>query len=172
MLLKDMTREELELYSYTDITYMILKENKELVEILNHPNVQIKDKKHIVETAFKNRMDDEIVELMLVLLQQGKINEIISIALYYRDIAYEHKGIKIAFVTTAIKMTKDEIRMLKVRLGKQYGCIIEIENLIDPEIIGGVYLQIGDEVTDGTIRGNFERMRKELMNHSVKSEVK
>lgn len=151
---------------------MILKGNRELIGILNHPNIQIKDKKHIVNTAFRNIMDDEIVELMIVLLHQRKINEITSIALYYRDIVYEYKGIKIAYATTAVSMTKDEMHMLKVRLGKQYGCIIEVENLIDPEIIGGVYLQIGDEVTDGTIRGNFERMRKELMSHSVKSEVK
>lgn len=146
---------------------VILKDNYELMEILNHPNIKIEDKKHIIETAFKGKIDNELLELMLVLLQHKKINEIYNIALYYRDIVYEYKGIKIAYITTAVKMTKEEILNLKVRLGKQFGCIIEVENLVDKEIIGGAYLKIGDEVTDGTIRGNFEKMKKELLNYSV-----
>lgn len=146
---------------------VVLRDNNELIEILQHPNVKSKDKRYMIETAFRGRFDDEIVELMLVLLQNGKLNELCNISLYYRDIVYEYKGIKIAYVTTVVEMTKDEILMLKVRLGKQYGCIIEVENLIDKGIIGGAYLKIGDEITDGTIKGSFEKMKKELLNHSV-----
>jgi F-type H+-transporting ATPase subunit delta len=144
----------------------ILKENARLAKILNHPVVQIKDKRYIVNTAFHGRIDNEIINLMMVLIEHGKINELTNIIFHYRDIVYNYKGIKVATATTAVKMTSEEIDMLKKRLENQYGCKIIVENPVDPEIIGGVYLKVGDEAIDGTIRGNFEKMEKELLKFS------
>ena len=146
----------------------VFKDNRELMQILNHPNIQFKDKKDIVYKVLHGRIEDEIIGLLYVLLEHGKINEFIKVNLHYRDIVYQYKGIKIAYVTTAVKITDEEKEILKNNLSRQYACSIEIKNIIDPRIIGGVYLKVGDEVTDGTIRGNFEKMRKELLNQSVR----
>lgn len=146
----------------------IFVQNPEFMQILHHPNLQLTDKKGMIDKAFKGRMDDEIIRLLYVLLDHDKIDEFIKVNLHYRDMVYKYRGIKIAYVTTAVKMDNEEIEDLKIKLSNKYECKIEVQNIIDPGIIGGVYLKIGDEITDDTVRGNFQKMRKLLMNHDMR----
>jgi F-type H+-transporting ATPase subunit delta len=70
---------------------------------------------------------------------------------------------KIAYATTAVKMTNEEIKTIGQKLSDKYNKEIEVQNIIDPEVIGGVYLRLGDRVIDGTIRGKLKDMKKMLL---------
>lgn len=142
----------------------ILVSNFEFMEILRNPSLQMNEKKNIVDRVFRDRIDDEIIRLLYILIDHGKINEFITVNLHYRDMVYNYNGIKTAYVTTAVQMDDEEKKELKTKLSKKYGCTIEIHNIVDPKIIGGVYLKIDDEITDATVRGNFQKMNNTLMN--------
>jgi F-type H+-transporting ATPase subunit delta len=146
----------------------VLVQNPQFMQILRHPNLQLDEKKKMVNKAFKGRIDNEILSLIYILLDHDKIQEFFKVNLHYRDMVYKYKGIKIAYVTTAVKMNDDEIDDIRMRLSKKYACTIEVRNMVDPGVIGGVCLKVEDEITDGTVRGNFEKMRKTLMSHSTR----
>ena len=140
----------------------IISQNEKLMEILTHPAIRSEEKRKIVSDIFENKVEQEILKLLWLLIEHGRMNEIRTIYGEYKKFVYEYKGIKIAFVKTAVPMTEDEKNLLREKLSKKYNNEIEIDQQIDPSIIGGVFLKVDDEVVDGTVRGRLESMKKEL----------
>ena len=141
----------------------VLSDHKDLMELLTHPNIEKKDKKRVVGDIFKDKIDEEIIKLISLLIDHERIKEIKLVYEDYKSLVYEFRGIEVAYVTTAVKMLDSEVNAIKEKLSKKYNCTIEVENIIDEKIIGGVYLRIGDEVIDGTVKGTLEKIRKEIM---------
>lgn len=139
------------------------KDNSELNMFLNHPTINIEDKTSVIENIFKNNVNEDIVKLLILLIEHGRSNEIILVYENLKKLVQEHKGIKVAYATTAVKMTEKEIKDLEDKLSKKYNLTVIVENSVDESIIGGVYLKIDDEVIDGTIKGNLENIQKEVM---------
>jgi F-type H+-transporting ATPase subunit delta len=109
-------------------------------------------------------MDREVINLIMLLIDHGRIHEIGIVYEGLRNTVYDHKGIKIANAYTAIPMDGSEIEALREKLSQKYNSKFEVDNIVDEAVLGGVYLKIGDEVIDGSVRGQLERMRKELFN--------
>lgn len=142
----------------------ILISNEEFSQFLNHPNITDEEKKRVVENVFKGKIDDEIIELIYLLIDHDRTQEIRVVYYDYKYLVYKERGMKIAYVTTAVEMTEDEIELLRSKLSKKYECEVEIQNIVNKDIIGGVYLKIGDKVVDSTVRGRLEAMKKTLLN--------
>lgn len=159
---KKQNKIELFLNQLKDISW-ILSHNAELFEFINHPDIGIHEKNKVLKNVFGDRVEDELVELMFLLNEHGRLNEINSVYDSYEKLVLKYKGIKVAHVTTAVKMTDDEIEALKNKLSMKYNSKIIIKNKLDKEIIGGVYIRIEDEVIDGTIRGRLDMIKKHLM---------
>jgi F-type H+-transporting ATPase subunit delta len=159
---KEINRLDIFLSQMKDIT-AVFHEHKELIEFLNHPNVKANEKKKVLDEIFKGT-DQEILKLLMLLVEHGRINEISMVYKDLRNAVYNYKGIVMANAITAVPMNTDEIETLREKLSLKHGKKFEIENVIDQEVLGGVYLKIGDEVIDGSVRGQLERMKKELFN--------
>lgn len=140
----------------------IITDNEKLLVIFSHPAIRSEEKKKIISDIFENKVEEEIIKLLGLLIEHHRMNEIKAIYNEYKKIVYDYRGIKVAFVKTAVPMTKEETEMLKEKLAEKYNSKIEIENEIDNSIIGGVFLKVDDEATDGTVKGRLESMRKEL----------
>jgi F-type H+-transporting ATPase subunit delta len=159
---KEINRLDVFLSQMKDIV-AVFNEHKELIEFLNHPNVKANEKKKVLDEIFKGS-DTEILKLLMLLVEHGRINEIGMVYKDLRNAVYDYKGIVMANAITAVPMNTDEIEALRQKLSLKHGKKFEIENVIDQEVLGGVYLKIGDEVIDGSVRGQLERMKKELFN--------
>ena len=141
----------------------ILNNSIELKEFLRHPNIPFGDKKKVIKQIFKDKIDPEITRLVSTLLEHDRVEQIRTVYYDYKYLVYKERGMKIAYATTAVKMTNEEIETIKKKLSEKYSKQIEVQNIVDPEVIGGVYLRLGDRVIDGTIRGKLKDMKKMLL---------
>lgn len=141
----------------------LYKQNKDLSMFLNHPTISIEEKTSVIENIFKGNVDEEIVKLIILLIKHGRANETTLVYTNFKKLVDEYKGIKTAYATTAIKMSESEVKELEAKLSAKYNLKVIVENMVDESIIGGVYLKIDDEVIDGTIKGNLEKIQKEVM---------
>jgi F-type H+-transporting ATPase subunit delta len=141
----------------------ILTTNEEIKEFLKHPGIADYEKKKVLKSIFKDKVDPDIDKLISILIDHERLGRIRTIYYDYKYLVYKGKGIKIAYVTTAVKMTEEESERLREKLSDNYSKKIEIQNIVDPDILGGVYLRVGDKVIDGTIRGRLQDMRKKLL---------
>ena len=74
----------------------------------------------------------------------------------------EKKNILEAEAVTAIEMTGEQIEQVKKELGEKYGKTIVLKTSVDPSIIGGMVLYIGNEMLDASVKAKFEGLKKQL----------
>ncbi|MGN0405048.1 MAG: ATP synthase F1 subunit delta [Bariatricus sp.] len=152
----DMYEEVLELQK-------LLKENEELQKMMENPKVIREDKENVIETVFRGRISDEIVELMKLMIAKGRYSNIESVFDYYIGLVKEEKKIGIAYVTTAVELTdgqKDEIvrRLLETTRYESF----EMYYAVDVSLIGGMVIRIGDRVVDSSIKTKLYELSKSL----------
>ena len=68
----------------------------------------------------------------------------------------------VATVTTARELSQDEQQRLAAALGQQYGKDVQLHVVVDPSLIGGLRVEIGDDVIDGTVLSRLDEARRRL----------
>ncbi|SEF39054.1 F-type H+-transporting ATPase subunit delta [Caloramator fervidus] len=138
----------------------VFKTSYDLLEFLKHPEIPFQNKTSLISNVFRGRINEEIIKLLNLLVKHDRIEDFRHVYKDYRKLALEHKGIKIALVKTAVELTDEERRLLIEKLSKRYGSEIELDEVIDKEIIGGVWVRVKDEVLDGTLKTKLDMMKK------------
>jgi len=85
-----------------------------------------------------------------------------SIAEYFQELLDEERGIARARVRTAVALDDAQREAIAQRLASQTGKTIVLDTEVDPSIIGGAIVQIGDQLIDGSTRRRLQRLRQEL----------
>ena len=67
-----------------------------------------------------------------------------------------------ARVVSAVPLTGAEKETLQTKLAERFGPDLEFEFAVDPSLIGGIHLRVGDQVIDGTVAGKLAAMREHL----------
>ncbi|MCL2149589.1 MAG: ATP synthase F1 subunit delta [Dehalococcoidia bacterium] len=110
-------------------------------------------------------LEPEVAKLVATLFDKGRLAEIDNIALEYQRLLDAHHGVEgaeVAEVTTAMALDEEA----KLSLGKRLTEIMErpvvIKTSVDPAVIGGIIVRIGDKLIDGSIRSRLQTLSKEL----------
>lgn len=142
---------------------IILKENEELQKMLENPKIMREDKESVIETVFRGRISDEIVELMKLMIAKGRYSKIESVFDYYVGLVKEEKKIGIAHVTTAIELTDGQKEQIVKRLLETTDYeTFEMHYAVDASLIGGMVIRIKDRVMDSSIRTKLYELSKSL----------
>lgn len=142
---------------------IILKENEELQKMLENPKIMREDKESVIETVFRGRISDEIVELMKLMIAKGRYSKIESVFDYYVGLVKEEKKIGIAHVTTAIELSDGQKEQIVKRLLETTDYeTFEMHYAVDASLIGGMVIRIKDRVMDSSIRTKLYELSKSL----------
>ena len=79
------------------------------------------------------------------------------------DVASRRRGQSVARVTTAVALTAGQEQRLTEVLGRIYGRTIGLQVTVDPSVLGGLVVQVGDEVIDGSIAHRLEAAGRRLV---------
>jgi F-type H+-transporting ATPase subunit delta len=80
----------------------------------------------------------------------------------YLDLAAAALDEAVATVRTARELTADEQKRLAAALGQQYGRAVQLHVVVEPELIGGLRVEIGDDVIDGTVASRLDDARRKI----------
>lgn len=140
----------------------LLESEPKLKVIFEHPKLSKDEKKDIINSIFKDRVSQEILNLCYILVDKGREKYIADISEEYTKLSNEKQGIVEAKAITAIPMNEKEMKKLGDELSKKLGKKVLLSNVIDKNILGGVLVKIGDKVIDASIKGRFEELHKDL----------
>lgn len=152
-----------ELFEAVKVLTNILRENDEFGKLINHPKISKEEKVKIVEDSFSGRVPKEIIGVMTLLVSKGRAGEILSVFDYFMTLVKEEKKIGIAQVTTAITLKDAKQKQIEQRLLEttQYESL-EMTYCVDPSLIGGMIIRIGDRVVDSSVKTKLYDLSKEL----------
>lgn len=141
-----------------------LAQNTELLQYLNHPKVSNEEKIQTIENIFKGRFSDTTVGFLVIIVTKGRYNELRGILDYFLNEVREYRKIGKASVTSATELTEDQKQKVVDKLLASTDYVeFMMDYKIDPSIIGGLIIRIGDRVVDSSIKSKIDLMKKELM---------
>jgi F-type H+-transporting ATPase subunit delta len=101
----------------------------------------------------------EVLVGQAVTRQRGAVETALQ---HYLDLAAAALEAAVATVHTARELSADEQQRLAASLGKQYGKDVQLHVVVDPELIGGLRVEIGDDVIDGTVSNRIDEARRRM----------
>ena len=119
-------------------------------------------KSALVATLVGKKASPQTVAILDHLVQQPRGRRIAALLRAAATIVADEAGLAVATVTTASAIDAKQLTRLAAALSKSSGRELRINHVIDPAIVGGVRVQIGDEVTDGTIATKLTELRLQL----------
>lgn len=141
-----------------------LLDEKGVVERLQDAGTSWEERsRYIVERL--GELSPEILNLAGLLATRGEVRLLPEISDEYQRLADGERGfsgVSIAEVTTAIPLSQEMQDNLARRLAQRIGKPVVIKNRVDPDIIGGSIIKIGDHMIDGSIRSRLEALRREV----------
>jgi F-type H+-transporting ATPase subunit delta len=136
------------------------KGSRDFVNLLNSPVVKSDKKESILEEVFGNNLSKLSKDFLIVITRKGRENYIPFIASSFVDQYRKLTGVTTAFVKSATVL--DESARAKVRsLLSQIGqANVELVEEVDPELIGGFILRIGDKQIDTSVKNEIIKLKQ------------
>jgi F-type H+-transporting ATPase subunit delta len=139
----------------------------ELAPVLASPAVSLESRTSIVTEALSGTASTPVANLIRLLLARGRIAELPRVAAEFKRLDDDRQGITPATATSAAKLEPDEVRALTARLEQFTGGRVELDVQVDPSLLGGLVVRVGDRLIDGSVRGRLERLRNRLVSGAL-----
>lgn len=138
-------------------------DNPELLDLIASPKLTKERTKSLINELF-GQAQPYLLNTLHLLGERNRLQEIGGIADKFIALSNEAKGIEDAKVYSTRPLTEEERASISSvfakRIGKQS---LRIENIIDPSLIGGLRLQIGNRIFDSSISAKLERLQRQLI---------
>lgn len=142
---------------------VVFKENSDLQALLASPKLSLERKKELIRELF-GKANPLVVNILQLLVDRKRINETVEIATEFEALSNDAQGIADAKVYSTRPLTDNERAAISSafahKVGKQ---TLRIENEIDPSLLGGIRLQIGNRIFDSSVSGKLDRLKKQLL---------
>jgi F-type H+-transporting ATPase subunit delta len=133
----------------------------ELQALLENPELDRREKASLLDQLVGD-VDELVRNFLQILVEKGRIGEVAEISREFEALVAEAQGILDVDVTTAVELSEQEFNDLVDRIGKASGRQVRASRAVDPDLVGGLVLQVGSRRLDASIRGRLNRLRQEL----------
>lgn len=140
----------------------ILDENVELQRLLYHPQITAAAKKEFLDQLFKGKISEVTGNFLALLVDRRRETSFNDIVDEFVDLANANRGIVEANVTTAVELNDTEKGELSSILARLTGQKVQISYAVDPSIIGGVIVRMGDKIIDGSVKTRLTTLKDRL----------
>jgi len=151
----------------TDMKLIVstVEDNNDLQIVLNSPVIKTEAKKSTLIAVFDKKIDDTSLGLINLLIENKRLPLLPEVAKQYTILYDTHKGSQEAEVITAIPLTADLEEKVLAKVKEITGKKVNLKNSIDPTIIGGFILRVGDKQFDASISGKMNNLRRTFENN-------
>jgi F-type H+-transporting ATPase subunit delta len=137
--------------------------DRRIVATLANPAIAGEKRAATLGEMLGGHVSGPVLNLVQLMLRRGRIEDLPRVASEFRRLDDQRQGIVHASVTSAAELTQDEVKELTARLEQTTGGRISLEVEVDPSLLGGLVVRVGDRMIDGSVRGRLERLRNQLL---------
>ncbi|HEY4409437.1 MAG TPA: ATP synthase F1 subunit delta [Acidimicrobiia bacterium] len=134
----------------------------DLRAFFNLPQLRRDDKRRIINTAFGGKVGRPVLGLLNVLVEKRREALFDEIVTQFDTMLDRHEGRLQVQVTSARKLDDDVAAALRSAIERRTNKTVVLQERVDPEVIGGLKVNVGDRVVDGTMRRTLQDMRRTL----------
>ena len=135
--------------------------------MLANPALPTEQRIEMAKTIFGTSVSQQVLNLLGLMLRRGRIHELPRLAAEFRRLDNARQGITEATAISASPLSQDEVRAVTERLEQLTGGRVELAVQVDPSLLGGLVVRVGDRMIDGSVRGRLERLRNQLVSGTL-----
>ena len=154
---KDSSRLADELFAFGQA----VNDNPSLRDALSDPARSVEDK----ATLLRSLLDGKALPATVTLARQslaGTYRTVATALATYQQVAAQVHGERVATVRVAHPLSDADRQRLSEALSRQYDRQLHLNVVIDPDVIGGIRVEIGDDIIDGTVASRLDEARRKL----------
>ena len=151
-----------EIYNELHDVVEVIKNNKELDNVLKSPLVAKNEKTQLIEALFNNKINNDLKNFLKILVEKGRISSLKSIELTFKELLNDKHNIIEGTVISAIALTEKQVKELEEKLSKKYNKNVTLENEVDQSILGGVLVRLGNTQIDGSVKTRLNNIKDQL----------
>jgi F-type H+-transporting ATPase subunit delta len=137
--------------------------NPDMQAFAGNPNVTPAQLAETIASLVKSPLSPEAKNFIAMLSENGRINLLPEIAAQFTQLKNAFAGAADATVYSAFEMSADQVNALAAALEKKFGRKLNPTVEVDPSLIGGVRVVVGDEVLDTSVRAKLQQMHHALV---------
>ncbi|MBA3688968.1 MAG: ATP synthase F1 subunit delta [Chloroflexi bacterium] len=143
-------------------TIGVTMRHPELRSLLLHPAVPFADKERVLRRVMGRGVAAAPINLVLLMVRRGRPGAIERMIERFTELLRRNRGVALAEVWTALALDDGQRAELASRLRALTGSQVEMDETVDPDLIGGIAVRIGDQLYDASVRSRLERLRERL----------
>jgi len=148
-------------------SFAVLKPGTRVANFLATPQVRLSDKREALRTAFRGKALPIVAVFVDLLLRKKRLDVFADIVPEFEALVERAQGIRRVQVTSATPLTRAELDRLHHSLERYTQAKLKITTTVDPDLLGGALVRMGDRVADRTARTLLESIARQLHEVSV-----
>jgi ATP synthase F1 delta subunit len=138
-----------------------LEENRELAVFFFSPYFSSEEKKNGLQRAVTGA-NPVFMNFLETLLERHRMPVIFRIRARFEQLWDEENKLLPVEITSSVQLDKEIVAQIGDRIGEQTGQKVELSSKVDPEILGGLVVRVGNFVLDASIRNRLNQLRKQV----------
>lgn len=137
-----------------------INNSKDLEAVLNSPTISFEQKILIIDDIFAKDLNFQIINFLKLLAEKNRFNELKQIVLAFQLELDVINGIKRAVITSAINLSDENKDKIINKLTHKLGKNVIAEWVVNEDIVGGLLIQIDDNIIDTSVKNKLEKLSK------------
>jgi F-type H+-transporting ATPase subunit delta len=139
----------------------VLAEERNMQLFFFSPQFSTEEKKDGLHKAVEGA-DEALVNFLELLLEKHRMPAIFRIRREFDERWRQENKLLPVQVTSAVELDEDTVRKIGDEIGEQTGRKVDLVSRVDPDILGGIVLRVGNSILDASIRNRLEQLRKQV----------
>jgi F-type H+-transporting ATPase subunit delta len=141
----------------------------DVLRIVENPAIPLPERQEAVRAVLAAKtttappVTAQLANLLGALVARRRVSLVPAIAGEYGRLLDRQRGIAAAVVTSAAPLSAEETEAIAARVASLAGTTVSLRTAVDPALIGGVTVRIGDRLIDASVRGRLERLRDRIV---------
>lgn len=162
----ELAKEENKIDAYEkdmDFVATILNSDPSFVPFFSHVLIEDDVKFNLLDTCFKEQINSYVCNFLKLLVKKRRIRYITDICNAFKVLCNEYHGIVEGILYSSFNLSKEEVQELEKAVSTKENKKVQLRLELDKTLIGGVKIQIGNQIIDASIKNKLESLKKELL---------
>ena len=138
-----------------------LNDSRELQVFLFSPYFSTKEKSEGLDKAISGA-DDTTLNFLRLLIEKHRMPVIFRVRAEFDQLWEEENKLLPVIVTSAVELPEETVKQIGDRIAEQTDRKVDLQSKVDPDILGGIVVRVGNQVLDASVRNRLEQLRKQV----------